>query len=492
MSPLARRLGLLAAGALVGVGFALLMHYGSLRAQIPFQGYLVFSLALMLGLLGSLAYIAWRVEPAWLLTAALLASAFNGNWGALGFPPMFAPDRLLLFAAIAAILVRSPGALGVPRFRLQPVHALLLATLAWAVGSAIAAGTFGESNSTFVLLDRFTVPFLVFALAPLAFHERRHRAGLLTALVAFGGYLGLTAVFEAIGPHALVFPSYILDPSYGYHAERARGPFVEATANGVGLYVSAVAAAVAFATWEGRRRKAFAAAVLSVCALGLLLTLTRSVWVASVVATLATLAIVPHLRRFLLPAGIGLGTLVLVALATVPGLASSVEDRKDSKRPVWERENVNAAALNMVSHRPLLGFGLGTFNEKNRDYFKLLDRVPQIAVLKIGVHNVFLALAVELGLIGLGLFLASLTCAIGGALFSRGPPEMTPWRDGLLAIAIFWVVIANFAPTGQVFPSLVVWFWGGVVLSGSVAARFPRRWPAAEPVRSRFAYARSE
>lgn len=476
----------------MGVGFALAVRQGSLQALIPYQGYLALSFAVMLGLLGSLAYIAWRVEPAWLLTAALLASAFNGNWGALGFPSGIAPDRLLLLAAIGAILVRSPGAHGIPRFRLQPVHVLLLVTLAWAIGSAIAAGTLGKSHTIFVLFDRYTVPFLAFALAPLAFHEPRHRAGLLTALVAFGGYLGLTALFEAVGPHALVFPQYILDPSYGYHAERARGPFVEATANGVGLYAGAVAAAVALASWRGRR-KAIAAAVLTVCALGLLLTLTRSVWVATVVATALTLAILPGLRRYLLPAAVGLSAVVLLALATVPGLASSVEDRRGSERPVWERENVNAAAINMVSQRPLLGFGLGTFNERNRDYFKLLERVPQIAVLEIGVHNVFLSAAVELGLIGAGLFIACLVCAVGSALLSRGPPEMAPWRGGLLAMAIFWVIVANFAPTGQVFPSLVVWFWAGVVLSGSVAERVVSRSLAPAPIqRPRLAYGPSE
>ncbi len=443
------------------------------------QGYLAFGFATTFALLGSLAYIAWKVEPAWLLTAALLASAFNGNWGAFGFPPMFAPDRLLLLAAVVALFVRSPGARGLPRFRLEPVHVLLAVMVAWAIGSAIAAGTLGKSETIFILLDRFTVPFLVFALAPLAFREPRHRAGLLVALVGFGAYLGLTAIFEAVGPHALVFPHYIVDSAYGYHSERARGPFVEATANGVGLYVSAVAAAVALASWKGRRRRIFAAAVLAACALGLLLTLTRSVWLASVIATAVTLAVVPSLRRFLLPAGIGFAVLVLVALATIPGLAGSVQDRRESKRPVWERENVNAAALNMVSQRPLLGFGLGTFNERNRDYFRLLDRVPQIAVLKIGVHNVFLDLAVELGLIGAGLFVVCLLCAVGSALFSRGPPEMAPWRAGLIAITVFWVVVANFAPTGQVYPSLVVWFWAAVVLSGSVAERLAR--PAAAP-----------
>jgi len=494
MSLSARRLGFLAVGAVAGTGLALAVHYGSLRSQVPYQGLLLLGLGIVFSLLGSLAYVSWRIEPAWLLTAALLATAFSGNWGAFGLPAGFPPDRLLLFAAIGAMLARSPGAEGLARFRFDAVHALLLLALAWAVGSAIAANTLGEASTVFTLLDRFVIPFTIFALAPLAFHTPRHRAGLLAALVGFGAYLGLTAIFEAVGPHALVFPGYILDPSYGYHAARARGPFVEATANGIGLYISAVAAAMALATWQGKWSRGFAGAVLLVCVLGLLLTLTRSVWVATVVATGATLVIAPPLRRYLLPSAIGLSVLVLLALAVVPGLSTSVDERRDANRPVWERENVNAAAVNMVSERPLVGFGLGTFNEQNRDHFRLLDRVPQVAAVQIDIHNVFLSLAVELGLIGAGLFVAAFLCAVGSALLSRGPPEMSAWRAGLLAIAIFWIVIANFAPTGQVFPSLIVWFWAGVVLSGSVTERVARRARTrrVEPTGPRLAYESSE
>ena len=60
-------------------------------------------------------------------------------------------------------------------------------------------------------------------------------------------------------------------------------------------------------------------------------------------------------------------------------------------------------------------------------------------------------------------------------------------------MAIFWVIVANFAPTGQVFPSLVVWFWAGVVLSGSVAERVVSRSLAPAPIqRPRLAYGPSE
>ncbi len=89
----------------------------------------------MVLLAAALLYIAWHVDPAWLLTGAILASSFNGNWGAFGLPSGFALDRALLLAGVVGLLVQSsPTALERPRVRLRPVHALLALTVMWAVG----------------------------------------------------------------------------------------------------------------------------------------------------------------------------------------------------------------------------------------------------------------------------------------------------------------------------------------------------------------------
>jgi hypothetical protein len=73
-------------------------------------------------------------------------------------------------------------------------------------------------------------------------------------------------------------------------------------------------------------------------------------------------------------------------------------------------------------------------------------------------------LTTELGLIGVTLFTVGAAAAIAHALRRRGPPDMRPWRRALLAIAVFWIVVANFAPIGQVFPSMIVWFVAGIVI----------------------------
>ena len=56
-----------------------------------------------------LVYLTWHASPAWLFTAAIIASTFNSNWDAFGFPSGFAPDRVILLAAILALLLPSAG-----------------------------------------------------------------------------------------------------------------------------------------------------------------------------------------------------------------------------------------------------------------------------------------------------------------------------------------------------------------------------------------------
>jgi putative inorganic carbon (HCO3(-)) transporter len=82
---------------------------------------------------------------------------------------------------------------------------------------------------------------------------------------------------------------------------------------------------------------------------------------------------------------------------------------------------------------------------------------------------VFLSNAVELGLAGALLWAAALAMAVGGAVFRRGPPEVEPWRLGLLAFAACWFVVSNFSPLGYTFSNYVLWIWAGMVGGAAVA-----------------------
>ena len=119
--------------------------------------------------------------------------------------------------------------------------------------------------------------------------------------MALGAYLGLTVLFETVKLDALVFPKYILDPNYGIHASRGRGPFVDAVANGLALYTCAVACAIAVASWRERALRALAGAVGLLCVVGSFLSLERSVWIGVVLGTGVAMLATRGLRRYLVP-----------------------------------------------------------------------------------------------------------------------------------------------------------------------------------------------
>jgi O-antigen ligase len=439
----------------------------------------VLALAAFAGILviGGLCLTAY-VDIAWLFSAAIALTLFSGNWRELGFPTLVSPDRLLLIVAFVVFLLRDPALGRRPYVRLTPTHAVLLVAAAFAVCAAVAAGTIGEISTLSPLIDRFgLVPFLLFLAGPVAFANEHQRRILLGTFLAIGAYLGLTALFEGIGLHALVFPKYIVGLDPEVQVGRARGPFAAAAVNGVALYYCAVAAIVACATMPGIWIKRIALAIAALCLFDLVFTQERSVWVGAIAATLIACAAAPQLRRRMVIVAVATVAVFAVAFAVVPGLQERTTERIGDQETEWDRLNLNHAAENMVLARPLFGFGPGTFQARSGPYF---EQDPSYPLTSSGgeLHNIVLSYAVELGLVGTSIWLLCLLLAVGGAIVTRGPPELYPWRIGLLAVAVIWLIVANLVPMVQAFPNHVLWLWAGVVWPWRYA---PLQAPAGEP-----------
>jgi O-antigen ligase len=406
------------------------------------------------------AAVALANDPAWSISGALAASMFSGNWGRLGTP--LPVDRLLFALGVAGVLVRMP--IQRPALRVRFVHVAIAAAALFAVASAYVSGTLSNHEGMFALLDKYgLVPFLSFVLAPVVFDTPARRAVLLGMLTLCGGYLGITALAEATHARGLVWPSYILDAHVGITANRARGPFVEAGAMGLGLWGCAVAALtyVAVRTRARPWRRAAALIVAGLCVVGLVFTLTRAIWAGAAVSALLTLVLARDLRPYLLPAIVAGSLLIAGALVTVPGLSRQVQTRHEQQSSVWDRYNSNAAAIRMLEAKPLTGFGWARFKETSVPFYRLAFSYPLSSVGE--VHNVFLSNAAELGVFGTFLWLVALVVAVGVPLLRAPPPGMRAWRNGLLAIALMWLVVANFAPLASVFPNLLLWTWAGLL-----------------------------
>lgn len=406
------------------------------------------------------------LEPAWILTGGLMLSVFSGNWGHIGVP--IPVDRLVLACGIGSAVVRSLRSDdGEAKIRVRGVHWLMLLLILYAIASAAWSDTLTAHGPLFALLDRLgVVPFLLYLVAPTAFRTHHQRGILGVGLLLLGAYLALITLFEAVGLRSLVIPQYILNPALGLHAERARGPFLEAGANGLAMFVCLVAAALTWSWWRDWRMRAVVLGVIVLCTAGILFTLTRQTWLAAAGGTVAAMLADRRLRRWLpLTAGAA-AVIVALSLAFVPGLSRNVNMRAASQVPIWDRLNSDAAALRMTEARPALGFGWGRFGPASVPYYRLAATYPLTSV--GDAHNVLLSNSSELGLAGVGLWLVILSLAVVGPAVRRVSREIEPWRIGLIAIVVAWFLQLNFTPLDYAFDNYVIWLWAGIVITGAV------------------------
>jgi len=489
----------LAAGAAVLAGIHVrapqLLHGETLFVVIP---------GLVLVLL--VAAIMWELPPAAMVCGALALTLFSGNWTTLGFPGFpFVPDRILLVAALLAVVLKSPGAVGLPRVRVRGVHFLMLFTVLYALASGVLADTMATKATVFDLLDRLgAIPFLMFLVSPAIFSGPRERGWLLGTLVGIGTYLGVTAVFESLGPHSLVFPHYIrtLDAARGSAA--ATGPFSEVVTEGFACYACAVAAVIASLRWRGGWRW-LAIAVAILCLFSSFLSFERGVWIGAVAGALVAAMMAREARRWLV-AGVPLCALAVAGiLALVPSLHSTASSRLTSIYPVWDRQNQTVAALNMIQTKPLFGFGFDNWANTATPYFRLgpnrlLTGYPSsvrnasvpggagasggastalnganggsgsgsVGQVEGALHDTYLTYGVELGLVGATLWLACLLLGLGSAVFNGDrDPDVRPWRLGLVAIGVCFLVLCAVDPLLPNFTPLLLWTWAGVASGGA-------------------------
>src|SRR5579862_627499 len=215
----------------------------------------------------------WELNPAILMCAAIVLTIFSGAWQQMGLGGL-PLDRLLLVIVLLQFLLRAPGLARTPRLQIRNVHLLMCVTIMYVLGSAVAAGTQTSEIGVLSLFDQLGIaPYLVFLLAPAVFAGERERKLLLATLVGLGAYLGFTALFESFGPHVLVLPRYIAHVDVESTEGHVNGPFQNSVAEGIATFACAVAAAMAFAQWRGRRSRPFAAAVAGACIFGCFLTL---------------------------------------------------------------------------------------------------------------------------------------------------------------------------------------------------------------------------
>lgn len=323
-------------------------------------------------------------------------------------------DRVALVGVVAAYAIQRRLGLADPK-PLAPLDVLLLTFLGVLTVSMLVTGWQAanprEVSPLWRLAGGYLIPFAVYWIARQAPLDARQLRFTLGALVVFGVYLAVTGLCEAAGLWSFVFPQYIRDPAIGLHFGRARGPMVHSVTYGVYLSTALLALWELLRTAPTRPRQLALAALGPLFVAGLYVSLTRSVWLGAGFAVLVVAAMTfPGPWRRLALGGAIAGALFLgvFKLDTILGLQreGTVADTRNS---VDMRGSFAYVSWLMFQDRPLWGFGFGQFPTAKLDY--LADRSSELPLEQIRGyvhHNGYLSLLTETGLMGLGLFLATL------------------------------------------------------------------------------------
>lgn len=309
-------------------------------------------------------------------------------------PHFFPFDRVALAALLFTVFLYTV-------MRQQSIR--LSGEIAWPLSALLLLSLIGvmatpdDAQAWSVFAAKWFVPFVMFAVAGLLFDDPLFLPRFETFTLIALAYLIWISVASMVGARSLIVPSWILDESLGMHADRARGPFLQAVANGVTLNLLGLMALNAF-----RRKKihgAIAALLLAGLPLAILATRTRSVWLAFAGSVL--LIMFRSRNRRLRRACTGLvvaGAMALVACVSVADSSRSLAERLEDRSPVEFRMAVYEAGWAMFRAKPLLGWGSDAMQ------VELGKRITDFHQDAFYFHNTYLEILVERGLLGLGLY----------------------------------------------------------------------------------------
>lgn len=393
----------------------------------------------------------------YVLVAGVCAQFMSGQAAAWGLP--ISPDRLLI--PLGLLLLAAHSDIRVQAWTPRLVHVLLVLASTWALGSLVLSDNL-SINTLYMLVDAFGIlPFVLMCIAPVVFSTPSRRDVLLGALTILGAYLGLIAVLEGLGLYGLVFPGYIFDPQSN-HFGRAAGPSTQVASNGLALFACAVAA-TGFAVRHRGGIRLSAGVIALACLAGTFFTLTRSIWLGTLLGILAA-AIADHrARRSLVPVLVGVVLLGGAVLALAPGVLDQASERANDAGSVYDRVTANDAALRVVAAHPLEGVGYQRFHLVENDWVWQGDTTP-IAATGIAVHNVLLGHAAELGVPGATLWLLALMAAGASTLGRRArAADLHGWRIGVLGYTVCWVTVSMMVPISYALPTSLLWLGLGIV-----------------------------
>ncbi|MFH0994383.1 MAG: O-antigen ligase family protein [Pseudomonadota bacterium] len=322
----------------------------------------------------------------------------------------------------------------------------------------------------FVFITGYLFPFFVYIFAKSYICDENQVQLILHTLFFFGIYLCLIAPFEYFDLRQFVFPRYINDITITeLHMERARGPFLNAAFNGVGILFGFISGLHLLAKKTDFTRVFYQASLLLFFP-AVFFTLTRSVYL----GLLITLFIILRWYKTSFSKwkliSLPLALVLIVGIVNSPRLLS--KERREGGVYQVEEVDIRLALLEksyfMFSERPLMGIGLAQFipastrSYKGRTAFVAEEAGAQFQ------HNHLMGIATELGLEGILVYLAIIILILRrmAQLAGKLPESGIMGRNLRITIFAIWCVYLNnnmfVEPSNALFINAVPFLFAGL------------------------------
>jgi len=380
-------------------------------------------------------------------------------------------ERIIFLVVIVTLIAGLPA--GSPSWRGRRSIERLFFLFALICVASMTIHGFGPSSSKYVspwyiFISAYLFPFAAFLFAKRYLVAERDLSFVFHALFYLAVYLGIMAFFEFLDLRQYVYPRFINDPKVWLHLDRARGPFKNAALNGFTLIIGFICGVQLLSFKRGFARLLHLI-LMSVFFPAIFFTLTRSIYLCFLftLGTLLPAHRTPFSKWKLLALPLALA--VIVAFMNLSRQASS-ERRAGGVYQVQEvliREALIKRSAIMIADNPVFGVGLAQFIPASVAKYRGLVPVAE-SFQETSQHHQLLTIAVELGLIGISVYL-SIVVMFFRRVYSLfiGLPR-TGFIDSnlalLIGISLGVYILNNFFidPSFQLFPNALFFTFGGL------------------------------
>ena len=321
----------------------------------------------------------------------------------------------------------------------------------------------------FAFISGYLFPFIMFVFAKNYVRNENEVQLLLQALFWFGMYLSLIAFFEFFNFRQFVFPQYINNPEIQLHLDRARGPFLNAAFNGVGILVGFICGIHLLEKKKGVIRIIYQSALMLFFP-AIFFTQTRSVYLGMLIVMVLFWGwydtSFPKWKLATLP----LAVVLILVMAYSPWLLS--KERREGGIYQTEEMDIRMILIQksvfLFSEHPFAGVGLAQFIPASvKEYKGRVSFIAESANAEFQ-HNHLLGLAVELGAGGFLVYLSVIFLILKRLWQLSGKLQRTGIMGNnlrLIILSVWCVYLSNnmfVEPSNAIFINSVPFVFAGI------------------------------